>query len=444
MTTPDDLLHPIDERPDTTRDAELDQYVDAFRISSTRSRVALYIVIIATALIGVTNYNVQPWSWPRLRMATWFKYRVWETKAATPKEPAVMAADPVIPKLIMNGDPGLLQQARDEFGKQFVARTVFTSSPIPGVSIDVNDLGVLGGGALTLLMLVLLVCLMREHENLYLALYKVRQFARFRNHEHGSSEANLLYHALVMSQVLASPPTLARWRNRGTLRHFGLIYVLPLGVYLWVVRTNYGTLDVATEYVGATIANRYMDTQYVIAGILGILTVLSWLNSRAMSERWITAFRAINPVRERLPQMSVIEWLRVPMRHWFNQRFSQPGLSQLCHARTVTEIVDTLREKPNEVLKVTTGEVPLPVGNRISGRQLRKMTRSVCEKGLQRAKADMDGRGLEGEPELLSFTTKSNVIEGNTWKIDGEWRFEVRKKLYPEKYLPQRPRPYRS
>lgn len=422
----DDPLHPSDLRPDTTRDAELDQYVDAFRISSTRSRVALYVVIVATALIGVTNYNVQAWSWPRQRMETWFKYKIWEAQAATAKTPAVMTADPVIPKRLMDGDARLLQAARDEYEKQFVARTVFTSSPIPGVSIDVNDLGVLGGGALTLLMLVLLVCLMREHENLYLALYKVRQFARLRNHEHGSSEANLLYHALVMSQVLASPPTLARWRNRGTLRHFGLIYLLPLAVYLWVVCANYRTLDVAKEYVGDVIAKRFMDTQYVIAAILAVLTILSWLNSRAMAERWITAFRAINPVRDRVPQMSVIEWLRVPKRHWFGRRAALPGIDTLCHARTVTEIVDTLREKPKDVFTVTTDVVSLgKIGKRISGRQLRKMTQKVCEEGLLKAAVLMKAKGKAGKPELLIFTTKSNAIEGDVWKIEGEWRFGV-------------------
>ena len=424
----DDPLHPLDDRPATTRDAELDQYVDAFRLSSTRSRVALYVVVIATALIGVTNYNVQDWSWPRKRMATWFKHKIWEAKPATATTPAVLTANPVIKPLIMTGDPALLQAARDEFGKQFVARTVFTSSPLPGVSIDVNDLGVMGGGALTLLMLVLLVCLMREHENLYLALYKVRQFARARNHEHGSSDANLLYHALVMSQVLASPPTLARWRNRGTLRHFGVIYLLPLGVYVWVILTNYDTFDVAREYVGSDAAQRIMNIQYVIAAILTVLTVLALLNSRAMAERWITAFRAINPVRERLPQMSIIEWLRVPGRNWFSRRTSHPGVDKLCHARTVTEIVDTLREKPRRVMTVSTYVVSLKnIGNRkITGRQLRRMTRSVCEAGLKRAAASMAAQEIPGRPELLTFTTKTNVIDDGVWKIEGEWTFEVR------------------
>jgi hypothetical protein len=445
MTDSKDLLHPSDTRTPTPRDSELGQYVDAFRLSSTRSRVALYVVVIATALMGVTNYNVQPWSLPRQRLRTWFEYKIWEAKPATPTTPPAIVAQPVIPDKIMGGDARLLQAARDEFEKQFVARSVFTSSPIPGVSIDVNDLGILGGSALTLLMLVLLVCLMREHENLYLALYKVRQFARDQNHEHGSSEANLLYHALVMSQVLASPPTLARWRNRGTLRHFGFIYILPLATYLWVICTNYRSLPIAAIYVGEASARRFMTVQYGIASVLFIVTVLSLLNSSAMAARWITAFRAINPVRERLPQMSFIEWLRIPMRNWITRRVPFPGIDPHCHARTVTEIVDTLRETAKTTLNASVSNVCVrKIRHRISRRQLSDMTHKLCEAGIGEAGASLTAAGIVGNAELLSFTTKSNVIENGVWKIDGEWQFEVRTEATTPKSFWRKLWPWRS
>jgi hypothetical protein len=417
-------LHPDDRRDPTPRDAELDQYVDAFRLSSTRSRLALYVVIVATVLIGVTNYNIQAWSWPRQRIKAWFHYKVWD--AQTPPGRPNMKAEPAIPTEIIGGNPQLLQLARDEYWKQFIARNAFTSSPIPGVSIDANDLGVLGGGALTLLMLVLLVCLMREHENLYLALYKVRQLARLDGHEHGTSEANLLYHALVMSQVLASPPTLARWRNRGILRHFGVIYLVPLGVHLWVMYTNAKTFDTAVAYVGRDLATRYTDIQWAIAICLAILTVLSLLNSRAMAQRWASAFKAINPVRNRLPQMSFLEWLRVPGRRLFS-RLRNIGVEPLCQARTATEIVDTFRAAPEPENVLVAENVVAELENvvrKIKPKQLRAMTKQVCEKGIEAALQRIEsGKGV---PQLLGFSAKANYVVDGTWRITGDWTFRIR------------------
>jgi hypothetical protein len=424
-----DPLHPSDLRDPTPREAELDQYVDSFRVSSTRSRVALYVVIVATVLIAVTNYNLQSWSWPRQRIRTWFKYSVWDAQRQPDKGvlmPPDIHAAPTIPQEIVGGDARLLQIAREEYWRQFIARTAFTSSPIPGVSIDANDLGIIGGGALTLMMMVLLVCLMREHENLYLALYKVRQYTRLENCSHGTSEANLLYHALVMSQVLASPPTLARWRYRGVLRHFGAIYALPLSVYFWLLYTNSTTFPVAVTYVGREAALRYMKIQWIIAGCLGILTVLSWLNSRAMAQRWITAFKAVNPLRNRLPQMSFLEWLRVPGRRLFS-RLVGPAVDHLCAARTSTEIVDTFRAAPERdnlfMAENITAELD-DVGYVIKGWQLRELTRRVCAEGMRKAKDQIGDR----KPQLLSFLVSSNHVEDGTWKITGTWRFRAKGK----------------
>ena len=372
--------------------------------------MALYVVIIATALIGLTQYNLQPDNWPLMRIGTWFKYP---------------GADGVVPPQIFEGDAKLLQLAREEYLRQFIARNVFTSSPLPGVSIDVNDVGIFGGAALIMLMLVLLVCLMREHENLYLALYKVRQLARLDGHEHGTSEANLLYHALVMSQVLASPPTLARWHNRGFLRHFGPIYLTPVVVYVWVVVKNEATVERAKVYVTAETVERFMRVQWAIAAVLAVMTVLAILNSRAMSKRWESAFRSINPVRRRLPQMSLFEWLKIqmPSLPLLRKRLS---VTPLCHARTATEITDTFRARKPEKLSVEIHEAWLPVKrSRISSSQMQAMTRKICRRGLNAAKAWIKANNRTGDPKLLAFTADSNCLDGTFWKITGRWEFEI-------------------
>ena len=135
------------------RYADTEEYVTAFERSSNRARYALYIVVVTTVLVGIANYNVQDWSWPRKRLSAWYKY-------ATPTSPQSEVAP------FFGGNIEQLKEARQEYLRQFVDRSVFTESPIPGVSMDINDVGLYGGLALTLLMLVQAICIMREHENL--------------------------------------------------------------------------------------------------------------------------------------------------------------------------------------------------------------------------------------------------------------------------------------
>src|SRR5687767_779126 len=51
---------------------ELREYIDAFKTSSDRARYALYFVIVATILIGISNNNIQNSSWPLRRLDTWY------------------------------------------------------------------------------------------------------------------------------------------------------------------------------------------------------------------------------------------------------------------------------------------------------------------------------------------------------------------------------------
>src|SRR5207244_3239164 len=161
----------------------------------------LYVTIIATVLTFVANHNIREDNWPLRRLSTWFTYARETGRNYNP------------PRYVAGGDAERLKAVRAEYAKQFAARAVLTAGPIPGVSIDINDLGLLSGIALCLLMTIVLVCVAREHENVFLSLYKVRMICSEEQEacSIGDSRANLLYHALAMTQVHNSPPTLARW-----------------------------------------------------------------------------------------------------------------------------------------------------------------------------------------------------------------------------------------
>src|SRR3954454_15911188 len=127
-----------DEPSMTAGSQGIEEYGKVLRSSSDRSRYAIYVVTIVTILICIANYNIQDNSWSRRRIATWHAYA--RTAQGLPRPPAEIAG----------GDPLLLQALRAEYVKQFISHDVLTTSPIPGVSIDINDLGVVGGIALVL------------------------------------------------------------------------------------------------------------------------------------------------------------------------------------------------------------------------------------------------------------------------------------------------------
>ncbi len=303
---------------------EFREYIDAFRTSSDRARYSLYVVIVATVLIGIANYNLQEGSWPRSRLKAW--YADAQSGNQGPGPAASGSAGTIAGNsatldgsdrstrgnglTFFDGDPLQLDIAREEYLRQFISRGVATPSPIPGVWIDFNDLGLIGGIALCLLMLLLVLSIVREHENLHLALFKVRSLCnRNEHHANGDSLANLLYHGLAMRQVLSSPPTLARWRKSGVLQHLGVIFFLPALVYIWVTVTNWLTRETGESY-GVNVS-RILGIQVVLAIVISVLCAAAWLHSRSMALRWKRAFFRINPGRQYAPQMTLSEWLKL-------------------------------------------------------------------------------------------------------------------------------------
>jgi hypothetical protein len=382
---------------------DIKEYVDALRASADRSRYALYVALVTTTLVFIANYNIQPDNWPIRRLDTWFHYAR-GTKL-----------EPIPPQTLGHGDAQRLSTIRDEYAKQFAAHSVFTASPIPGVTIDVNDLGVIGGVALTMVMLVLATCIVREHENVYLALYKVRvlceQEAEARSH--GNSRSNLLYHALAMNQVLSSPPTLARWQRHGGLYYFRFIFLLPAVIYAWVCWTNWRTADKALIY-GIDIW-QLLSVQAVLLYSMFGLSITALLHSRAMAQRWEQAFFRINPQRRVAAQMNLAEWLRLP---FFVKRSSHAEQHLATQAVDRIRVASQLSFAHIPVVRVS----PLLNHPRVEVKDRRGMTEAVYVRGRMGALYLCDQNDWES-PELLEFELYESVIREGRWWVSGRWRF---------------------
>lgn len=392
---------PIHDMP--IHDEDTAQYVAALRTSSDRARFALYVTVVATVLVFIATHNISEDGWPRQRLDAWYKYGR-ETPPAPPP-----------PREIARGDAERLRELRAEYVKQFTARALLTTSPIPGVSIDVNDLGLFGGITLTLLMLVLAASIAREHENVYLSMYKVRLVVEADPEEQsrGGSRANLLYHALAMTQVLNSPPTLARWRSPRILPAFRIIYLAPALVYGWVVWTEWNTRDVSRAYGVDVLPMVWFEA--VLLAVLLLLGTLTWRHSLAMAHRWERAFFVVNPGRRAAPQMSDWEWLRFGS--------GKGSESHLRDQRLRSELIDRLEARSAAASAEVRAEVEYDCkSDRVSLRDLRQ----VCEKLVCQGKKKAENQCTVQRRKFVAldrFSTAQDVLQKQHWTVSGNWKY---------------------
>ena len=222
---------------------------------------------------------------------------------------------------------------------EFINRMVFVPIPVLGGSIHVNDLGLAAGVILAVLSGLLSLLMAREHENLYLATFKIRQLRkRDSDHADGESPANLLYHALAMAQVLNDPPTLARW-NQGSSRlisraGIALVFLFPAIVQAAVVLQNIASREKAYAVWGNDVTIFRLSIQAGLGIAIIIFGLVSYGYTVACDERWRDAFFYVNPGLRYVEQEPWFEWMRV-IRDPFNGRRERDLVRQLTYTLDV-------------------------------------------------------------------------------------------------------------
>ena len=186
------------------------------------------------------------------------------------------------------------------------------SVPFLGIHFDINDLGAFSAIGLAIICFTLCFAMARQHENLYLSLWKVRRIAdREGRYDDGQSKANFLYHALAMAQVFTRPPTLARWRprsiGRGAMR---ALLFLPAFIQSLVVISNVRSIKNAWILSPRwTILSMVLQASLLF--VILVCTVASCYYSRAGDLRWKETFFAINPGLRSLKGSPWSEWLKI-------------------------------------------------------------------------------------------------------------------------------------
>ena len=280
---------------------ELAHYVEIFRGSADRVRYVIFVIIVFSIVILVAQWNTTDLSWVPQR------YRKLNELYDAVRRMPEPAADERVRKQtrarFLSRDD--LKENLSEYRKLRVEHVFLVQMPGMGATFDINDLGLFSGITYVLLLLLLLFSLMREHENLYLALFKVRRLHdRPGTIADGESTANYLYHSLAMSQVLSSPPTLAQWRPSSfKIAILNVVFIVPAAVQAYIIYVNYQTLPIAQSYGAST---SVMFPQYVLFILVVIMGALAITYADACNKRWKSAFLHVNPALARVAPLPSI------------------------------------------------------------------------------------------------------------------------------------------
>jgi len=411
-------------------DFELGHYINTFRASSDRVRVVIYGILIACGVFFALSWNTRDMHWTMRRFEEW--QDLMQEKAEYDFDQAHKGNKPVAPFLAERRRQRDFEirshlttlQAHTDWMREFMGRTILINVPLLGTSFDVNDLGVVGGALLVVLNALLLFCLSRQHENLYLCTFKVGRLCdddrlHDRDPENGESAANFLYHALVMTQVLNHPPTLARWRRDLRARILGGIrlgmFFIPTAAYLYVLST-----DILAD-VWMTPREKY--TEFAILGIVLLENVFAVLFVSACEEKWRRMFFSVNPKHESLATKPWLHWMNIElMEPWPSQRGPLPEEAKLRRVigGDITQQDDVWRT--HEVTVEHTLKLARPP--EISDRDRFGMARALNRKAhhaVHGARPEDEENTKFGEPEVLE-----NVIHQSSWTTRVKWPYERR------------------
>jgi hypothetical protein len=261
---------PPEEPADRPKTIGIKEYIDSFNSSSARARGAVYVVAVASLVVFSTFWNVHPGSWlqERARVAREIEAlvkkredaqseaqkkadaqpeaqkkadasRVAGTKPADAAESERRAAadgdaDERIHRVLLDRViehrrldwPGAARTYREKLEDLLYVQAYQVRIPFFGVTYDINDLGMFGGFAFFVVLMILRFSLARELANLRLAF---REAA-------ARGQVDDCFKLLSMGQVLTVPrhtDVTSNVFNRNLHRFLYILPVLILGMIMW-------------------------------------------------------------------------------------------------------------------------------------------------------------------------------------------------------------------
>src|SRR6185436_20314255 len=150
-----------------------------------------------------------------------------------------------------------------------------TRVPIFGFSVDVCDLGILGGIALVVILLMYLYCLAREIENMHVVRREAKRFGQPRE----------FYDILAMRQIFKTPSSDTLKRRSFVTEAPRIICVFPLLVHSVVTIHDLVTFDIGDQINQAHNVFLVAFELFVVVWLL-VLTKRANTRLKALDEVW--------------------------------------------------------------------------------------------------------------------------------------------------------------
>ena len=261
---------------------EFKPYLEGLSQAATRTRLSLYMLVVASTLIGSNVWNYRPGSWDNrhIEVVNYAANHLGEARPDNTEEQALhdKAIEYVaVRDLQWNGENERTRQFLRELEKDLRDRMASKygqiRAPIIGVAFNPNDTGLIGGFVLAVFLMVLRFSMARENETIQLAFEEAKR----------RNILSACYELLRMSQVLTVPPKYgaeSQSQPRWNLLHKTL-FLLPLLVQFFVV-----LVDIRTFQYGWVVS--HSSTIIELLGGVGFFIVILVLTVSCYRVSWST------------------------------------------------------------------------------------------------------------------------------------------------------------
>jgi len=256
-------------------DAEISikDYVEASSEASKRTRSVTVVLMIASVLMfsGLLNSAYSSWKRQRLQAlesvdSDYVKRRLGPPPSSAEEYSMYLAR---------------YNQLYSAALKDYVENTYTIRIPFFGIAIDTNDLGPLGGLALSVILVLYRTSITRELDNLRLS---------FEGAE-AQNQLHTLYYLLAMRQVLTFPNIHGKERSRFMLIAPKILIFTPLVIYSTIVLYDYYTLALY-EVSYKVIVTMVQDTLFFAAVI--VITFMIFIRLREIDKIWDHYWNVLN------------------------------------------------------------------------------------------------------------------------------------------------------
>jgi hypothetical protein len=236
---------------------DLNQYLEAATRASGLARKVLFAMLTASVLLVAATLNSMQADWGRQRLNElqhphdlYVDHLVGAINSADDQKLEATAQIPPSPKIGNKTDENVHREKRydalyNAYVHSYVDNTFFVHVPLFGFAFDINNLGLLGGVALVILLMLFRYSLLRELSNV--------QVSFRRAHAHGTTggDARAFYELLAMQQVLTVPDDVFSKNNSRLRKLPALLFFAPLAAFSTVF-----VHDLLTYWIGGLLGAR--------------------------------------------------------------------------------------------------------------------------------------------------------------------------------------------